>query len=117
MRNETKATAIPPSVKSAVYARDQGRCVLCGSPYGEPVAHVIRRSQGGMGIEENIVTLCPDCHRAYDEGANIEKRFGRGTTRESLYCHLVAHLKGFYPHWNKRDVIYHKGGANGTVAI
>ena len=114
MHRQTKATGIPAFVKRAVDIRDGGRCVLCGSYFGEPVAHVIRRSQGGLGIEENIVTLCPACHRAYDEGANIEK-FGRGTTRESLYCYLVAYLKGFYPDWSRENMIYHKGGDYGTV--
>lgn len=35
MRAETKATSIPPEVKKAVYIRDNGFCVLCGSPYGD----------------------------------------------------------------------------------
>ena len=52
MRAETKATSIPPEVKKAVYIRDNGFCVLCGSPYGDPVAHVVRRSQGGKGDRE-----------------------------------------------------------------
>ena len=60
------------------------------------------------------VTLCPACHRAYDEGANLE-RFGKGTTRESLYCYLVAYLKGFYPDWSREDMIYRKGGQYGTA--
>ena len=59
MHKMTKATSIPKSVKEAVYERDGGRCILCGRNNGEPVAHVIRRSQGGKGIEQNIVTLCP----------------------------------------------------------
>lgn len=108
MHRETKSTSIPPSVKRAVSMRDNGKCVLCGSYDGQPVAHVIRRSQGGRGIEENIVTLCPACHRAYDEGTDLE-RFGKGTTRESLYCWLVAYLKGFYPGWSRADMIYRKG--------
>ena len=68
MHKLTKATSIPRSVKDAVWERDQHRCILCGSHQGAPVAHVIRRSQGGMGIERNIVTLCPHCHREFDEG-------------------------------------------------
>lgn len=108
MNKRTKALAIPKAVKEAVYKRDNGVCVLCGSPLGEPVAHVVRRSQGGKGIERNIVTLCHMCHKAYDEGTNLW-RFGKGATRESLYCHLVAHLKGFYPDWNKNDMVYRKG--------
>lgn len=57
MHKMTKATSIPKSVKEAVYERDDGRCILCGRNNGDPVAHVIRRSQGGRGIEQNIVTL------------------------------------------------------------
>lgn len=113
MNKRTKALAIPREVKEAVYKRDKGVCVLCGSFMGEPVAHVVRRSQGGLGIERNIVTLCHQCHRAYDEGTNLW-RFGKGATRESLYCHLVAHLKGFYPDWNREDMIYRKGDSVDT---
>lgn len=114
MHRETKATSIPASVKRAVFYRDNCRCVLCGSFFGEPVAHVVRRSKGGMGIEQNVVTLCRDCHRAYDQGENME-RLGRGTTRESIYCYLVAYLMGFYPGWNREDMIYHKGGDYGAA--
>lgn len=98
MHKMTKATAIPKSVKDAVYARDGGRCILCGRNNGEPVAHVIRRSQGGMGIEQNIVTLCPSCHRAFDEGAQ----------RAELYEHIVAYMIEKYPDWKREKVIYKK---------
>ena len=108
MNKRTKALAIPKAVKEAVYKRDKGVCVLCGSPLGEPVCHVVRRSQGGLGIEKNIVTLCNLCHRAYDEGANLH-RLGNGTTRDSLYCYLVAYLKGVYPDWDVSDMTYKKG--------
>ena len=111
MRAETKATSIPPEVKKAVYIRDNGFCPLFHFLIHHAASNVVRRSQGGKGIERNIVTLCPACHRAYDEGANIQ-RLGRGTTRESLYCYLVAYLKGFYPNWNREDMIYHKGVEN-----
>ena len=36
MHKRTKALAISKAVKAAVYARDGGCCVLCGSPYGIP---------------------------------------------------------------------------------
>ena len=107
MHRSTKSTAIQKGVKETVFLRDDCRCVLCGSPWGIPNAHVISRGQMGMGVEENIVTLCPECHRAYDQGQNIEK-FGRGTTRESLQCYLIAYLKQFYPNWTKEEVTYKK---------
>ena len=107
MHRRTKALAIPPAVKREVWERDGGRCVLCGSPFGAPNAHYIARSQGGLGVAENIVTLCPECHRAYDQGIGLEK-FGKGTTRESLQCFLIAYLKQFYPDWTKEEVTYKK---------
>lgn len=100
MHKMTKATMIPQKVKSAVYARDKGLCVLCGKE-GIPCAHVVRRSQGGRGIEQNVVCLCPWCHRSFDEG--------RPDFREHAYVRIVAHLKGFYPDWNREDMIYKKG--------
>lgn len=96
----TKFTAIPNKVKSAVYARDNGLCVLCGRD-GVPNAHVVRRSQGGRGIEKNVVCLCPWCHREFDEG--------RPEARQHAYVRIVAHLKGFYPDWSREDVTYRKG--------
>lgn len=97
MHKLTKATSIPQAVKEAVSLRDKGHCIFCGRP-GNPVAHVVRRSQLGMGIEQNIVTVCETCHRQMDEGR----------TRESMYVHAVSYLKGFYPEWNREDMIYKK---------
>lgn len=98
MHKMTKASQIPQSVKTVVWARDNHQCVLCGSAWGRPECHVVRRSQGGKGIEQNIVTLCPACHRAYDEGPQ----------REQLYVRLVAYLIGIYPDWDRRNMIYRK---------
>lgn len=98
MRRQTKYTNISSAVKKAVYIRDNGRCVLCGRP-GDPWCHAVPRSQGGLGREENVVTLCPDCHMAYDQGPD----------RKALYVQIVAYLKGFYPGWNREDMIYKKG--------
>lgn len=98
MRRQTKFTNISPAVKQAVYIRDNGRCVLCGRP-GDPWCHIVPRSQGGLGKEENVATLCADCHMAYDQGPH----------RKALYARMVAYMKGFYPDWNREDMIYKKG--------
>lgn len=98
MHKMTKATAISPAVKAAVFARDRGRCVVCGSPLGLPCAHVVRRSRGGKGIEQNIVTLCPLCHSEFDEGRN----------RDAYEVKIIAYLKGFYPGWNRADMVCRK---------
>ena len=95
----TKATAIPQRVKDAVWARDGGMCVLCGRE-GLPNAHVVRRSQGGRGIEQNVVCLCQNCHRQFDEGRPEIRWYARQRIEE--------HLREFYPDWNEEDMTYKK---------
>lgn len=96
----TKHTAIPTEVKRAVAERDSinGRCccILCGSPYASPSAHIVRRSQGGQGVEENIVSLCADCHRRMDEGEG------------DLMDRAIAYIKSKYPDWTPESVTYKK---------
>lgn len=101
MHKRTKALQIPSKVKSAVYERDGGRCVLCGR-FALPewaCAHYIARSHGGLGIEQNILTLCPPCHVRYDH--SIE--------RKAIRIILRAHLERCYDDWSEDKLIYRKG--------
>lgn len=68
----SKACDIPGKVKETVFERDKGCCIVCGRP-GFPNAHYLSRARGGLGIEQNIVTLCPDCHFEYDNGKELAK--------------------------------------------
>ena len=56
-----KAVDIPTSVRKKVLLRDKGFCVVCGQP-GIPNSHYIKRSQGGLGIVQNVVCMCINCH-------------------------------------------------------
>jgi 5-methylcytosine-specific restriction endonuclease McrA len=86
-------------VKQAVYERDGGRCVLCGRSYGAfPNAHFIARSHGGLGVEENILTLCIPCHHRYDNSAD------RAEIREEL----EKYLRSKYPGWDESKLTYRK---------
>ena len=98
MHRRTKALAIPPKVKAQVWDRDLHRCVLCGSLYAFPDAHYISRAQGGLGIPENVVTLCRPCHDRYDNSPD----------RAELRAVLAEHLKTWYPDWNEQNLIYRK---------
>ena len=100
MHRETKATAISKRVKDVVWERDGGCCVLCGSVNAFPNAHVIRRSRGGMGVEENIITACYDCHEDYDHSPQNDS----GET----YRRLKEYLQSHYPEWNEERLIYRK---------
>lgn len=95
----TKACSISPAVKAAVYERDNRRCILCDSNRGQPVAHYIARSHGGLGIEQNIFTACDDCHRCYDN--SDERPILRGRVR--------AYLESRYSEWDEAKLIYKKG--------
>jgi 5-methylcytosine-specific restriction endonuclease McrA len=46
-----------------ILERDGWRCQVCGSMAGVEVHHIQRRSQAGEDAEENLITLCPACHR------------------------------------------------------
>ena len=99
---QAKACDIPKKVKDRVWVRDKMSCVVCGSSCAFPNAHYISRAHGGLGIEENIVTLCPDCHRAYDQS----------TAHEWYKTQIRRYLKRIYPGWDERKLVYHKYGSD-----
>ena len=94
----SKACNIPQSVKMKVWERDNGKCIACASHYAFPNAHYIPRSKGGLGIEENIVTLCLICHREYDF---TDKR-------KDIGIKIKSYLKAKYFDWNEEKLIYRK---------
>ena len=102
----TKSVDISARVKNIVWARDNGRCVVCGCNANVmPNAHYIPRSKGGLGIEKNIVTLCTDftenkCHSRYD--------FGTREEREAIKERIKSYLMSKYDDWNEADLIYRK---------
>ena len=54
---------IASSVKMAVWRRDQGRCVQCGSNERLEYDHIIPVARGGSNTERNIQLLCEPCNR------------------------------------------------------
>ena len=100
MHRQTKATSIPPRVKKAVWERDFGRCVLCGSVNAGPHCHFVRRSQGGLGIPENIWTGCLHCHEAFDSEAPGGPLHGR----------MRDYFRTLYPEWEEQNLKYRKDG-------
>lgn len=53
---------IPQDVKDAVYRRDGGRCVICGSVDDLQYDHDIPFSKGGATNVENLQILCQKCN-------------------------------------------------------
>lgn len=97
MHKRTKALAIPKAVKDRVHERDGGHCIICGKA-GLPEAHYISRAHGGLGIEQNIATLCRDCHRRYDQS----------TERSVLGATIADYLRSKYKDWTPTDLVYRK---------
>jgi len=54
---------IPSSVKLAVWRRDNGKCVECGSKEKLEYDHIIPVSKGGSNTDRNIQLLCEKCNR------------------------------------------------------
>lgn len=108
MRKDTKARDFDRKTKIAIMLRDSidgwPCCIHCGAaaPSNEsPVwsnAHFISRSQGGLGVEQNGLTLCPVCHRTYDQT----------TARNEMREYFRGYLKERYPGWEETKLIYRK---------
>lgn len=107
MRKDTKARDFDRKTKIAIAKRDSidgwPCCVYCGFPAPSELAysnaHYIARSQGGLGIERNGLTLCPICHRKYDQT----------TERKQMRDYFREYLRSRYEDWNEEDLIYRKG--------
>ena len=100
MKKITKATAIKKEVKQIVWERDKHRCIYCGKyvPVECACSHFIKRSHLGLGIEQNIVTACHNCHYNYDF---------RDFNKE-MYKYTWNYLTKLYGALDKEKLVYHK---------
>ena len=106
MRKDTKARDFDRKTKIAIAERDRVNgwpcCVYCGAAAPAELAysnaHYISRSQGGLGIVENGLTLCPICHRRYDQTTE------RMRMREFFRVYLMEH----HENWNEEDLVYRR---------
>jgi len=68
-RSEPGREVIPERVRHAVWRRDEGKCVVCGSNELLEFDHIIPLSKGGANTERNLQLLCEACNRK--KGARI----------------------------------------------
>jgi DNA repair exonuclease SbcCD ATPase subunit len=54
---------VPVEVRRAVYERDGGRCVQCGSGFDLQYDHILPVKLGGATTLDNVQILCADCNR------------------------------------------------------
>ena len=101
-RNNTKrskrslATSIPKNVALDVKVRDRNRCIYCGDMSWIEIHHLIERSLGGMGIEQNLVCLCSVHHKQLHAGNKDIKNV------------VKKYLEKKYPDFKNEDRIYNK---------
>ena len=106
MRKDTKARDFDRATKQAISERDSidgwPCCVNCGAAAPSPLAwsnaHYIARSQQGRGIAENGLTLCPVCHRRYDQT----------TERPVLREYFKEYLRSKHEGWDESKLYYRK---------
>jgi 5-methylcytosine-specific restriction endonuclease McrA len=55
-------------LRNHVLRRDGWRCQLCGAMSNLEVHHQELRSQSGDDSEQNLITLCAECHAALHRG-------------------------------------------------
>lgn len=82
-----------------VLRRDDCCCIICGTKKDLQIAHYISRARNGLGIPENLVTLCARCHFNYDNGKYHNDHKKR----------IADYLKANYTNWDKTNLIYEKG--------
>lgn len=101
MHKRTKASQIPREVKERVYERDDGKCLICGKvvTVDNACAHFVSRARMGLGCEENILTLCHDCHRLFD-----------GYHRKEYEPLIKRYMQAKYPGWSEDKLVYSKWG-------
>ena len=101
MKSErTKALMISKQTKHEVWERDNHKCIFCGRYCDVSLAnsHFIKRSHGGLGIPENIMTNCLDCHFMFDDTP----------MRKYMIQRAEDYFREKYPNWNKEDLVYKK---------
>ena len=74
-------------IKTAVYDRDGGQCVICGNTNVE-AHHVVFRSQGGKDEIGNLVCLCNKHHKMAHGTWGIQQPITQKRMKEILLKYL-----------------------------
>lgn len=112
MKKRTKALQFDKKTMYKIAARDHYSCYFCMIGYHTKpgyvferntydIMHVIPKSQGGLGIEENGMLGCRYHHQLLDNG-------NKGVREEMLEM-IEEYMKCKYPNWDRGNLFYKKG--------
>ena len=100
--HRSQVCEFPKKERLAIYNRDKNRCIFCGATSSLTIAHVFfSRAKGGLGVQENGVLACRDCHNKLDHGRPKEKLRYEKIAKE--------YLLEFYPFLLFHELRYKKG--------
>lgn len=103
----TKACRFSKTVSQKIRERDVG-CIFCRMGYhiqyppmpATDIMHIVNRSQGGLGVEENGALGCRYHHEMLDNG-------NKGRRAEMLEI-ISKYMRGLYPGWDAKNLVYKK---------
>jgi len=61
-------------LRNSILRRDGWRCQSCGSRLALEVHHITPRSKLGDDVEDNLITLCWECHRRIHLNRDLPRR-------------------------------------------
>lgn len=89
MKKQTRARRASKKTRLEVYERDGGKCIICGRHTNLTLAHYISRAHNGLGIKENLGTVCIYCHHEMDHTSKRQKKL------EEFRIYLDSHYPDF----------------------
>lgn len=95
----SQATDFSKDTKIEMLRRDNYKCIFCSNSESLTPAHYISRAKGGLGILENGVCLCVQCHQALDQSP----------ARFHLQLKVERYLNKKHPDFKQEDRTYKKG--------
>ena len=87
------------TLKNKILKRDGYKCVKCGNTNNLQVHHIKPRSKFGVNLENNLITLCDNCHN-FEHKVDNHQDIVPYLKKNELVKYVLTHLKlkELFPH-------------------